>query len=113
MRGLWELGLALARRHIFALPELRRRIVSSLVLMVRSERSGEAVDSALVKTLLRMLSSLEAYYADFEELFLEDTAAFYAAEGERHMEEGEVPAYLRHCEARSAAWALWTNTTWR
>ena len=37
VRGLWELGLSLTRRHIFALPELRDRIVASLVLMVRSE----------------------------------------------------------------------------
>ena len=102
VRGLWELGLMLVKKYIFALPELKHRIVMSLVTMIRSERSGENVDRSLVKTLLRMLSSLENYYADFEIAFLEDTSSFYETEGERFMEQSEVSGYMQHCERRLA-----------
>ena len=102
--------------------------MSSLVWMIRQERSGESVDRILMKRLLEMLTSLETYGL-FESMFLEDTSNFYDAEGERKIggedanvmrnvnnnnggnnnntggsgsgtDEVDVPSYLEHCELR-------------
>ena len=69
-----------------------------LLALVQRERTGEAVDRALLKSLLRMFNNLGTYSDAFERPFLERTATFYRAEGDRLMHELDVPAYLVNCE---------------
>jgi hypothetical protein len=45
-----------------------------------------------------MLSDLGLYGCAFSPLLLSETAAYYQAEGQAHMEAADVPHYLLHCE---------------
>lgn len=63
-------------------------MVGGLLALVRSERMGEAVDRGLLKSLVRMLSSLGMYGEAFQPPFLEQTQVFYQAEGQEYMQVG-------------------------
>lgn len=69
-----------------------------LLDLVDRERQGDAVDRQLLAGLVRMLGDLGLYSSAFSPKLLEETAAFYKAEGLRHMESADVPHYLIHCE---------------
>lgn len=60
------------------------------------------VDRTLLKSLLRMLTDLQIYDKAFEQKFLQATERLYAAEGQRLMQELEVPDYLAHVDKRIA-----------
>uniref|UniRef100_A0A7P0TAQ3 Cullin-4B n=1 Tax=Homo sapiens TaxID=9606 RepID=A0A7P0TAQ3_HUMAN len=64
------------------------------------ERNGEAIDRSLLRSLLSMLSDLQIYQDSFEQRFLEETNRLYAAEGQKLMQEREVPEYLHHVNKR-------------
>lgn len=72
--------------------------MEGVLALIQRERHGEAVDRQLLSSLLRMLNNLALYQSAFERLFLEETASFYMVEGERYMQETDVPQYLIHCE---------------
>jgi cullin-4 len=101
-RSLFEMGLRLFARHLAARPAVGARAVDALLGLVDADRGGEAVDRALLKTLLRMLSSLGVYESAFQRAFLARTVAHYAAEGARLVAELEAPAFLAHAERRLA-----------
>ncbi|OAE23478.1 hypothetical protein AXG93_285s1350 [Marchantia polymorpha subsp. ruderalis] len=100
VRSLWDMGLQLFRKHLSSCPEVENKTVSGLLKLIEKERMGETVDRTLVKHLLRMFSALGIYSESFERPFLECTADFYAAEGNRFMQQTDVPDYLKHVEAR-------------
>ena len=58
------------------------------------------VDRSLLKSLLRMLADLQIYKEAFEKKFLNATEKLYAAEGQRLINERDVPEYLLHVEKR-------------
>eukprot|EP00069_Balaena_mysticetus_P020093 bmy_12714T0 len=64
------------------------------------ERNSEAIDRRLLRSLLSMLSDLQIYQDSFEQRFLEETNRLYAAEGQKLMQEREVPEYLHHVNKR-------------
>jgi len=98
--SLWDMGLGLFRSHLAQHAEVERKTVEGLLSLVESERSGETVNRALLKNLLRMFSSLGIYAESFEKSFLQQTQGFYHGEGARYMEQTDVPDYLVHCEQR-------------
>lgn len=98
--SLWDMGLDLFRIHIVSHPVIQSRIVDGLLMMIEKERSGHTVDKSLVKNLLRMLLDLQIYQDVFEVKFLKETEEMYAAEGQRLMQEMEVPSYLQHVDRR-------------
>ena len=55
------MGLETFRVNIMDTPVVQSRVVDGLLLLIEKERSGDAVDRGLVKTLLRMLSALQIY----------------------------------------------------
>ena len=69
-------------------------------MLVEQERHGDMVDRTLLKSLLRMLSDLQIYKDAFEKKFLQATEKLYAAEGQRLINERDVPEYLNHVEKR-------------
>lgn len=69
-------------------------------MLIEKERQGDAVDRTLLKSLLRMLSDLQIYQEAFESKFLVATERLYAAEGQRLMQEHDVPEYLAHVDKR-------------
>ncbi|CAH1781894.1 unnamed protein product [Owenia fusiformis] len=98
--SIWDMGLELFRQHIISNRVVQGRCVDGLLLLIERERNGEAVDRQLLKSLLRMLSDLQIYQNAFEVKFLEATESLYALEGQRLMQERDVPEYLGHVEKR-------------
>ncbi|UYV81008.1 CUL4A [Cordylochernes scorpioides] len=98
--SVWDMGLDMFRVHVISNTLVQSRTVDGLLMLIEKERNGEAVDRGLLKNLLRMLSDLQIYQNAFEIRFLMATEQLYKAEGQRMMQEQEVPAYLRHVDRR-------------
>lgn len=94
------MGLDLFRLHVISHSRIQSRTVEGILVLIHKERKAETVDRPLLKSLLRMLSDLQIYQQIFEEKFLKSTDDFYSAEGQRLMEEMEVPLYLDHVNKR-------------
>ncbi|XP_041274000.1 cullin-4A isoform X5 [Onychostruthus taczanowskii] len=95
-----DMGLELFRNHIISDKQVQTKTIDGILLLIERERSGEAVDRSLLRSLLSMLSDLQVYKESFEQRFLEETNCLYAAEGQRLMQEREVPEYLHHVSKR-------------
>uniref|UniRef100_A0AC11B2U9 Cullin 4A n=1 Tax=Ovis aries TaxID=9940 RepID=A0AC11B2U9_SHEEP len=95
-----DMGLELFRNHIISDKTVQTKTIDGILLLIERERSGEAVDRSLLRSLLGMLSDLQVYKDSFELKFLEETNCLYAAEGQRLMQEREVPEYLDHVSKR-------------
>lgn len=98
--SLWDMSLELYRVHIISNKVVETRTVDGILLIIEKERNGEAVERHLLKSLLRMLSDLQIYEKSFSKKFLDATDVLYAAEGQRIMQDRDVPAYLHHVERR-------------
>ncbi|XP_066475020.1 cullin-4A [Tiliqua scincoides] len=98
--SIWDMGLELFRNHIISDKLVQTKTIDGILLLIEQERNGEAVDRSLLRSLLSMLSDLQVYKDSFEQRFLEDTNRLYTAEGQRLMQEREVPEYLHHVKKR-------------
>ncbi|XP_051869270.1 cullin-4A-like isoform X1 [Pristis pectinata] len=98
--SIWDIGLELFRTHIINDKTVQSKTIDGILLLIEKERNGEAVDRSLIRSLLSMLSDLQVYQESFEQRFLEETNCLYAAEGQRLMQEREVPEYLHHVNKR-------------
>ncbi|GAB1292996.1 Cullin-4A [Apodemus speciosus] len=98
--SIWDMGLELFRNHIISDRMVQSKTIDGILLLIGRERSGEAVDRSLLRSLLSMLSDLQVYKDSFELKFLEETNCLYAAEGQRLMQDREVPEYLNHVSKR-------------
>lgn len=96
------MGLDLFRTHIALNSLVQKRTVEGLLMLIEKERNGDAVDRGLLKSLIRMLCDLQIYISAFEEKFLIATRQLYQAEGQRKMQELDVPEYLQHVDKRLA-----------
>uniref|UniRef100_A0A8C2LSN9 Cullin N-terminal domain-containing protein n=1 Tax=Cricetulus griseus TaxID=10029 RepID=A0A8C2LSN9_CRIGR len=83
LHSIWDMGLELCRVHIISDQKVQTKTI-------------DAIDRSLLRSLLSMLSDLQIYQDSFEQLFLEETNWLYAAEGQKLMQEREVPEYLHH-----------------
>lgn len=54
-----DMGLELFRTHVMFHPLVQKRTVDGILQLIKRERTGEAVDRQLIKSLLRMLSDLQ------------------------------------------------------
>uniref|UniRef100_A0A672IKT8 Cullin-4B n=1 Tax=Salarias fasciatus TaxID=181472 RepID=A0A672IKT8_SALFA len=97
---LRDTGLELFRTHIVSDSAVQKRTVEGILEQIELERNGETVDRSLLRSLLGMLSDLQVYKDSFEERFLSETNRLYAAEGQRLMQERDVPEYLHHVSRR-------------
>uniref|UniRef100_A0A8C6TLW8 Cullin 4A n=1 Tax=Neogobius melanostomus TaxID=47308 RepID=A0A8C6TLW8_9GOBI len=98
--SIWDTGLELFRTHIVSDTAVQKRTVDGILEQIERERNGETVDRSLLRSLLGMLSDLQVYKEAFEEKFLNETNRLYAAEGQRLMQERDVPEYLHHVARR-------------
>ncbi|KHN74086.1 Cullin-4B [Toxocara canis] len=96
----WDVGLEIFRDVIMNNDRVRMRTTSGIIKLIETEREGAQIDRQLVKSLLRMMSSLGIYQAVFERRFLETTTALYETEGRNLSRDLEVPAYLLHVKRR-------------
>ena len=100
IRSLWDMAVVLFRDNLSAVPDVQKRIVDSLLALIRGERNGESINRSLVRKVLRVFSTLGIYRSVFEEVFLEKSKLFYAADGVRRMSEMTVADYLAHAQKR-------------
>ncbi|XP_075233766.1 cullin 4 [Lycorma delicatula] len=100
IHSIWDMGLDMFRSHIVMNSLVQTRTVDGLLMLIEKERQGDTVDRTLLKSLLRMLSDLQIYHEAFENKFLTATERLYAAEGQRLMQEQDVPQYLHHVDKR-------------
>lgn len=98
--SIWDMGLELFSKYIILNTLVQTRVVEGLLMLIEKERQGDKVDRTLLKSLLRMLSDLQIYSKAFEQKFLQSTDRLYASEGQKLMQEMEVPDYLAHVEKR-------------
>ncbi|KAK6480326.1 cullin-4B-like [Huso huso] len=98
--SIWDMGLELFRFYIISDQKVQNKTIDGILLLIERERSGEAIGRSLLRSLLSMLSDLQIYQDSFEQRFLEETNRLYAAEGQRLMQEHEVPDYLHHVSKR-------------
>ncbi|XP_073419646.1 cullin-4A [Dendrobates tinctorius] len=98
--SIWDMGLELFRCHVVSDKLVQTKTIDGILLLIEKERSGEAVDRSLMRSLLGMLSDLQVYKDCFEGRFLEETNCLYASEGQRLMQEIEIPEYLLHVDRR-------------
>uniref|UniRef100_A0A8D0G9D2 Cullin-4A n=1 Tax=Sphenodon punctatus TaxID=8508 RepID=A0A8D0G9D2_SPHPU len=98
--SIWDMGLELFRNHVISDKLVQNKTIDGILLLIERERNGEAVDRSLLRSLLSMLSDLQVYKDSFEQKFFEETNCLYAAEGQRLMQEREVPEYLHHVNKR-------------
>ncbi|XP_061526176.1 cullin-4A isoform X2 [Phycodurus eques] len=98
--SIWDTGLELFRIHIVSDSVVRKRTVDGILEQIELERNGETADRSLLRSLLGMLSDLQVYKAYFEESFLFETNRLYSAEGQRLMQDRDVPEYLHHVARR-------------
>ncbi|XP_045888434.1 cullin-4A isoform X1 [Micropterus dolomieu] len=98
--SIWDTGLELFRTHIVSDSGVQKRTVEGILEQIELERNGETIDRSLLRSLLGMLSDLQVYKDSFEERFLTETNRLYAAEGQRLMQERDVPEYLHHVARR-------------
>eukprot|EP00064_Thunnus_orientalis_P013669 superscaffoldBa00002263_g13709 len=98
--SIWDTGLELFRTHIVSNSAVQKRTVDGILEQIELERNGETIDRSLLRSLLGMLSDLQVYKDSFEERFLIETNRLYAAEGQRLMQERDVPEYLHHVARR-------------
>ncbi|KAJ1117587.1 hypothetical protein NDU88_005784 [Pleurodeles waltl] len=98
--SIWDMGLELFRSHVISDKMVQNKTIDGILLLIEQERSGETVDRSLLRSLLSMLSDLQVYKDCFEQRFLEETDRLYATEGQRLMQEREVPEYLHHVNKR-------------
>uniref|UniRef100_A0A672GWB6 Cullin-4B n=1 Tax=Salarias fasciatus TaxID=181472 RepID=A0A672GWB6_SALFA len=98
--SIWDMGLELFRFYIISDLKVQSKTIDGILLLIERERNGEAIDRSLLRSLLSMLSDLQIYQDSFEQRFLEETNRLYAAEGQRLMQEREVPEYLHHVNKR-------------
>ncbi|XP_017329973.2 cullin-4B isoform X1 [Ictalurus punctatus] len=98
--SIWDMGLELFRFYIISDWKVQSKTIDGILLLIERERNGEAIDRSLLRSLLSMLSDLQIYQDSFEQRFLEETNRLYAAEGQRLMQEREVPEYLHHVNKR-------------
>lgn len=98
VKSLFDMGLQLFRVHLSVHPDIEKKMLDGILLLIKQERMGDAVDRSLLKTLLRMLNLLGTYEAVFQDSFLTETSQFYQMEAEELMKSVDVPEYLQHCE---------------
>ncbi|XP_078268638.1 cullin-4B-like [Rhinoraja longicauda] len=98
--SIWDMGLELFRSHVISDRKVQNKTIDGILLLIERERNGEAIDRSLLRSLLSMLSDLQIYQDSFEQRFLEETNRLYATEGQRLMQEREVPEYLHHVNKR-------------
>lgn len=85
------------------LVQLGRKTVAGILRLIESERQGNTIDRSLCSELLRMLTCLGLYDSSFQQEFLDDSRAFYEAEGLSKLQSSDIPSYLLHCEVCSTS----------
>ena len=61
IRSLWDMAVVLFRDNLAAVPDVQKRIVDSVLALIRGERNGESMNRPLVRKVLRVFTTLGIY----------------------------------------------------
>ncbi|NWU94020.1 CUL4B protein, partial [Upupa epops] len=61
--SIWDMGLELFRTHVISDQKVQNKTIDGILLLIERERSGEAIDRSLLRSLLSMLSDLQDFSA--------------------------------------------------
>ncbi|ORX91617.1 ubiquitin-protein ligase, cullin 4 [Basidiobolus meristosporus CBS 931.73] len=100
LSSLWDMGLDLYRDYVMESKEIRKKTLDGLLGLIEKERSGESINRAILKSLLRMFIDLGIYFSGFESAFLESTELFYRKESDTRAHGLEVSSYLLYVEQK-------------
>ncbi|KAL2510568.1 Cullin-1 [Abeliophyllum distichum] len=99
--ALKEVGLTCFRDLVYQ--ELRSKARDAVITLIDQEREGELIDRALLKNVLDIfveigMGQMDYYENDFEDVMLEDTAAFYSRKASNWIVEDSCPEYMLKVE---------------
>lgn len=60
-----DMGLELFRTHIISDQKVQTKTIDGILLLIERERNGEAIDRSLLRSLLSMLSDLQASFFEY------------------------------------------------
>ena len=97
-----DLAMNLWRDIVIRHPVILPRLLGKILDDVHKERTGEAIERELIKSITRMFVDLGSavYEHDFEIRFLQSTASFYRDESRKFLATSDCPEYLKKAEGR-------------
>ncbi|KAI0854166.1 Cullin-domain-containing protein [Daldinia vernicosa] len=94
---------------------------ATIIDQINMEREGDVIDKALLHSCISMFEALfetdeendneQLYVTTFEPIYIESSEAFYQAECEKLLREGDASAWLRYTQRRLAEEAERCQTT--
>lgn len=84
---------------------LKRKITESILALIRKERLGEQIDTALVHSIIEAFVALgvtkkDVYGLEFEQSFLNETRDFYMIESADYVGNNSISDYMKKVEHR-------------
>ncbi|KAJ7274406.1 Cullin-domain-containing protein [Mycena haematopus] len=102
---IWDAGLNLFLEHIIR-PPIKQHLVTAILNQIHFERDGYVVNRSAIKGCVDVFLALEdangltVYRRDLEPALLQESRAFYEAEGLKLLQSCDAPEYLRRVESR-------------
>jgi len=100
VKSIWDMGLALFKEHIVMHEDVLAALLRGLLDQITSERKGDSVDRSLLKSLLKLFSSLQIFESHFQPRFLESTSLFYKEEAAHNVHTMEISDFLHLAQKR-------------
>ena len=90
LKSIWSLAMHLLRVCLSRKPKVGQKLVEGMLRLIKGEREGEAINRSLIRSLVRMYSTLGIYDTQFETPLLEESVQFYTDEGVRLMDQVSI-----------------------
>ena len=102
---VYDLGLYFFLEDVARCPDIKGRLLESVLTLVENERNGELVSVSLLKTVTSMwidigVNHQNVYEEDFENHFLMASSRFYMIEAQTFIAQCSCPEYLHKVEVR-------------
>ena len=94
------MSMDLLRSSFLEHEQIRQKMLSSILELIRMERMSEEIDVPLLQSIIRMLLDLNLYHPEFEPGLLVATREFYKAEGDSLISSQPMGDYLNHVSTR-------------
>ncbi|PWN40521.1 putative SCF complex member Cullin 1 [Ceraceosorus guamensis] len=109
---IYTLALVQWKEQMFTVVQKNGRLVTALLNQIEKQRTGETIETSLVKKVVDSFVSLgldetdstkqnlEVYRYDFERAFLQATEIYYEAESKNFVAKNSTTDYMKKAEAR-------------
>uniref|UniRef100_A0A6B2KYR3 Cullin family profile domain-containing protein n=1 Tax=Arcella intermedia TaxID=1963864 RepID=A0A6B2KYR3_9EUKA len=105
VNSVYDLGLILFKENVARHLRIRPRLLSMILDAIKSERTGEVINRAIIKNITQMLvelglNSRSVYEEDFEKAFLDTSSSFYKVESQTFISSNSASDYMKKVEGR-------------